>query len=99
VVISHEGSDFHRAHHHFRAAAAATFRLAPFLAGRYQDPMLTIANLHRAFGGQKVFAGASWFVPERGRVGLVGANGSGKSTLLRLVAGLDQPDDGTITIL
>jgi ATPase subunit of ABC transporter with duplicated ATPase domains len=61
--------------------------------------MLTIANLHRAFGGQKVFAGASWFVPERGRVGLVGANGSGKSTLLRLVAGLDQSDEGTITIL
>jgi ATP-binding cassette subfamily F protein 3 len=60
--------------------------------------MLTIANLHRAFGGQKIFAGANWFVSERGRVGLVGANGSGKSTLLRLVAGLDQPDEGTITI-
>jgi ATP-binding cassette, subfamily F, member 3 len=60
--------------------------------------MLTIANLHRAFGGQKVFAGANWFVPERGRVGLVGANGSGKSTLLRLVGGLDQPDEGTISV-
>jgi len=60
--------------------------------------MLTVANLHRAFGEQKVFDGASWFVPEHGRVGLVGANGSGKSTLLRLVAGLDQPDDGTIAV-
>jgi ATP-binding cassette, subfamily F, member 3 len=83
---------------HLSSSVACTLRLAPLLVGRYQNRMLTIANLHRAFGGQKVFAGANWFVPERGRVGLVGANGSGKSTLLRLVVGLDQPDEGTISV-
>jgi len=66
--------------------------------GRYLKPVLTITNLDKAFGGQKVFENANWFVPERGRVGLVGANGSGKSTLLRLIIGLDQADGGTISV-
>ncbi|MFG2899308.1 ABC-F family ATP-binding cassette domain-containing protein [Streptomyces zaomyceticus] len=32
------------------------------------------------------------------RLGVVGDNGSGKSTLLRLLAGLDAPDNGTVTV-
>ncbi len=60
--------------------------------------MLTIANLRRAFGSQVVFAGASWSVGDRERVALVGANGSGKSTLLRMIAGLEEPDDGSINV-
>lgn len=60
--------------------------------------MLTISNLHRAFGPQVVFDDASWFVPDHTRVGLVGANGSGKSTLLRMIAGLEHPDSGTIAL-
>ncbi len=35
-------------------------------------------------------------MPPRARIGLVGPNGAGKSTLLRLLAGLDEPDRGTI---
>jgi ATP-binding cassette subfamily F protein 3 len=60
--------------------------------------MLTVRGLSRSFGGQTIFDGANWFVPERDRVGLVGANGSGKSTLLRLIAGLDHPDSGEISV-
>src|SRR5262245_48801495 len=58
--------------------------------------MLTVANLRRAFGSQIVFDGANWSVGDRERVALVGANGSGKSTLLRMIAGLEEPDDGAI---
>ncbi|MEV4250916.1 ATP-binding cassette domain-containing protein [Streptosporangium canum] len=32
------------------------------------------------------------------RAGIVGENGSGKSTLLRIIAGVDQPDDGEVTV-
>ena len=60
--------------------------------------MLTVTNLRRAFGSQVIFNGANWSVGDRERVALVGANGSGKSTLLRMIAGLDEPDDGVISV-
>ena len=60
--------------------------------------MLSISNLCRQFGSQVVFDHANWSVNERERVALVGANGSGKSTLLRMIAGLDEPDDGVISL-
>jgi ATP-binding cassette subfamily F protein 3 len=60
--------------------------------------VLTVTNLRRAFGSQVIFDGASWSVGERDRVALVGANGSGKSTLLRMIAGLEVPDDGIISV-
>ncbi|GAA3582705.1 hypothetical protein GCM10022419_075530 [Nonomuraea rosea] len=45
-----------------------------------------------------VLTGASMSVGAGERVGIVGENGSGKSTLLRLLAGVEQPDDGEITL-
>jgi ATP-binding cassette subfamily F protein 3 len=60
--------------------------------------VLTIANLHKRYGGQTVLDGINWFVPPGARVGLVGANGSGKSTLLRMIAGQVEPDDGSIAV-
>ncbi len=60
--------------------------------------MLTVSNLCRWFGAQAVFEHANWSVGDGERVALVGAKGSGKSTLLRMLAGLDEPDDGAISI-
>jgi ATP-binding cassette subfamily F protein 3 len=60
--------------------------------------VLSISNLCRQFGSQVVFDHANMTVTERERVALVGANGSGKSTLLRLIAGLDEADDGVISL-
>ncbi|WP_240615726.1 ABC transporter ATP-binding protein [Nakamurella deserti] len=37
-------------------------------------------------------------VPRRSRFGIVGESGSGKTTLVRLVAALDRPTDGTVTV-
>jgi branched-chain amino acid transport system permease protein len=61
------------------------------------DPILTVRDLHRDFGGVRAVDGAS-FNAERGRVtGLIGPNGAGKSTLLSMVAGAIKPTSGSIT--
>ncbi len=38
----------------------------------------------------------SWHVKKKDRIGLSGPNGSGKTTLLRMLAGLEEPDEGSI---
>ena len=58
--------------------------------------MLTVQDLHLAFGGRVLFDGLSWTVRAGERVGLVGPNGAGKSTLLRVIAGDQTPDAGGV---
>ena len=59
---------------------------------------LTVQNLACVRGGRRVFAGLSLSVDPGQALVLRGANGSGKSTLLRLIAGLLQPEQGTIRL-
>lgn len=68
--------------------------------------VLTVQELHKAFGARIVLNDVSLAVDETDRVALVGVNGSGKSTLLRIIAralgdpdttDLDTPDSGVIT--
>ena len=58
--------------------------------------MLTLRDLHLAFGGRVLFDGLSWTVRGGERVGLVGPNGAGKSTLLRVIAGEQSVDAGEV---
>ena len=60
--------------------------------------MLSISHVARRFpGGVEALRDTSLRVSEADFVALVGPSGCGKSTLLRLIAGLDQPDDGRLT--
>lgn len=60
--------------------------------------MLSVASLGRELGGRNVLSGVA-FNLERGELlGVVGPNGAGKTTLLRILAGLDRPDAGRVTI-
>jgi len=60
--------------------------------------MLTITNLHKAYGAQVLFDDASLFLGANERLGLVGRNGHGKSTLLKIILGQESYDDGSIDL-
>ncbi|MCU1689225.1 MAG: heme transporter ATP-binding protein [Jatrophihabitantaceae bacterium] len=53
-------------------------------------------GLSAAFGTRILFADLDLVVAPGDVIGLVGANGAGKSTLLRMLAGLDEPESGTV---
>ena len=58
---------------------------------------LAATNIVKSYGGDVVLDGVSLVVPPRARIGVVGPNGSGKSTLLRVLAGMEEPDEGRVT--
>ncbi|WP_254550129.1 ABC-F family ATP-binding cassette domain-containing protein [Catellatospora tritici] len=53
-------------------------------------------DLVRTLGTRRVLDGVSLTAAPGRRIGLIGENGTGKSTLLRLLAGVDEPDGGTV---
>ena len=57
-----------------------------------------LRGVTKAFGAQTVLHGIDLDIPAGQFVAIVGRSGCGKSTLLRLLAGLDRPTGGTITI-
>ena len=63
-----------------------------------QTTGVELAGVVRALGGRRVLDDLHLHVPRHGRLGIVGRSGVGKSTLLSLVAGLDEPDAGTVNV-
>ncbi|HEY0606135.1 MAG TPA: ABC-F family ATP-binding cassette domain-containing protein [Herpetosiphonaceae bacterium] len=59
--------------------------------------LLSAENLSKQYDDRQLFTGLSFGVQQGERIGLIGVNGSGKSTLLKIVAGVEQPDQGQIT--
>ncbi|TDC76935.1 ABC-F family ATP-binding cassette domain-containing protein [Streptomyces hainanensis] len=62
-----------------------------------QPAALLAHDLVRTLGDRRVLDGVSLTASPGHRVGLIGENGVGKSTLLRLLAGVEQPDAGSVT--
>ena len=60
--------------------------------------MVSIDNLFVEFSAKPLFSGVSYVINDRDRIALVGKNGAGKSTMLKIIAGLQQPTGGTVSL-
>ncbi len=58
--------------------------------------LVNLKDVDKGYGSRSVLGGVTLGVSAGDRIGIVGANGGGKSTLLRLVAGIEEPDAGTV---
>ncbi|KUL25724.1 ABC-F family ATP-binding cassette domain-containing protein [Chlorobium limicola] len=60
--------------------------------------LLTVEGLSKQYGLKKLFEDVSFGIDDKDKIGIIGANGSGKSTLLKILAGVETPDKGRVTV-
>ncbi|MEK6992754.1 ABC-F family ATP-binding cassette domain-containing protein [Paenibacillus sp. FSL K6-1566] len=60
--------------------------------------ILTVEQLTKSYGEKILFQDASFGMEDGDKIGIIGVNGTGKSTFLRVIAGLEPPDSGKISI-
>lgn len=59
--------------------------------------LLNMENITKAYAERKLVDCASFSLQEGEKVGIIGINGTGKTTLLKMMAGMEEPDEGTVT--
>lgn len=65
---------------------------------RLGDVVIEAEQLKKGFGDRLLIDGLEFRLPPGGIVGIIGPNGAGKTTLFRMMAGVEQPDSGTLRI-
>jgi phospholipid/cholesterol/gamma-HCH transport system ATP-binding protein len=60
--------------------------------------MITLIDLHKAFGANRVLQGAGLVIPTGQSMVVIGGSGTGKSVLIKCILGIVKPDSGTILI-
>lgn len=58
---------------------------------------LSLKNVNKYFGANKIFDDISFELHSKARVGLIGRNGTGKTTVFKIIAGLEDHNDGQVT--
>lgn len=66
--------------------------------GKHFVNLVTIEHLTKAYTERLLFDAAAFSIHEGEKVGLLGINGTGKSTLLKILAGLEEPDEGSVVL-
>jgi ATP-binding cassette ChvD family protein len=79
-----------------RADGAREMPIPP--APRLGDKVVEAEGLSKAYGDRLLFENLTFRLPPGGIVGIIGPNGAGKSTLFKMIAGLEKPDGGTLSI-
>lgn len=59
--------------------------------------LLQVQSISKSYGAKPLFKDISFSIREGDRIGFLGPNGAGKSTLLKILAGIENPDEGTVT--
>ena len=65
---------------------------------RLGDTVIKVDGLSKGFGDRLLIDNLSFSLPPAGIVGIIGPNGAGKTTLFRMLAGLEAPDAGSVTV-
>ena len=60
--------------------------------------MITVNDISVQFGGTTLFSNVTFSINENDKIALMGKNGAGKSTLLKIVAGVNKPSSGNISV-
>jgi len=69
-----------------------------FVDSQSPTPLVSVTDIRKRFGGVQALKGIDLNICAGEVHGLVGANGAGKSTLIRILAGVEQPDEGIIRV-
>ncbi len=67
-------------------------------APRSGEDVAVLRNVHKGYGSRTIYQGFDFTIRRKERWCVMGVNGAGKSTLLKLIAGVDQPDTGTVNV-
>jgi energy-dependent translational throttle protein EttA len=65
---------------------------------RLGDVVIDAEGVRKGFGARLLVDDLTFSLPPAGIVGVVGPNGAGKTTLFRMIAGEEQPDDGSLRV-
>ena len=60
--------------------------------------ILTAEHLKKSYTERLLFDDASFYLHEGEKVGILGINGTGKSTLLKILAGMEEPEEGNVVL-
>ena len=60
--------------------------------------MISVDNLCVEFSARPLFSDVSYVINDKDRIALVGKNGAGKSTMLKIIAGLQEPTSGVVSV-
>lgn len=58
--------------------------------------ILNVEKVSKTYGEKKLFNNISLGINSGDKIGLIGVNGTGKSTLLKIIAGIEEPDEGQV---
>ncbi|WP_127591529.1 ABC-F type ribosomal protection protein TaeA [Paenibacillus lautus] len=60
--------------------------------------ILTVEQVTKSYGDKILFQDASFGMEDQDKIGIIGVNGTGKSTFLRVIAGIEPPDSGKVSM-